>query len=216
MWRYTNTDELIHGFKYIKKIKTGSGTRYFYSQAEINAYEALKNGIRKATAAAGPDVPFKPSSKADDYYKKSKEYYKKEFDTVDSVNKTYSKLKDKDTKRRTKAESDRKAGYDRLERREKMDLSKIKDHDPDAESKKKRIKKDYAKRKQNWEDHWDDEGNFHITTIKPKLERKKKKIKKKINNTKKAVNKELHTTHKKTGNATGPLYKKPNKRHTWG
>lgn len=42
MWRYNSTEELIHGYKYIKKIKTGSGYRYFYNQAEIDAYNQQK------------------------------------------------------------------------------------------------------------------------------------------------------------------------------
>lgn len=52
MWQYISTNELTHGFKYIKKIKTGSGTRYFYTQAEIDAYNnALKRGMSRDAAA---------------------------------------------------------------------------------------------------------------------------------------------------------------------
>lgn len=40
MWKYTSTEELVHGFKYIKKIKTGKGWRYFYTPSEIKAFYA--------------------------------------------------------------------------------------------------------------------------------------------------------------------------------
>lgn len=43
MWRYTPTEELMHGHKYIKKVKTPYGYRYFYTRSEIDAYNKEKN-----------------------------------------------------------------------------------------------------------------------------------------------------------------------------
>ena len=59
MWQYNYTDELSHGSKYIKKIKTPVGYRYFYSQAEIDAYnqavKAKDDAVRAKQEAAVKD-----------------------------------------------------------------------------------------------------------------------------------------------------------------
>lgn len=247
MWRYNSTDELIHGYKYIKKIKTGNGYRYFYSQDEIDAYQKEKTA-------------FKATDRPERYYEFEKRAYKKDFDTVDRVNKNYNKIKErnkkwswlpkflyspqdpdkyrkeakehykssyenvkgvndryeerkkKEAKRTAKAESDRTAGYERIDRRERNDLKKINPKSRNAKKQKASIARKYAEDRKNWEDHWDENGNFHVTTIGQKTARKKKQLKNKVESTKKAVNKELHTTHKRKINATGPRYKKPGRR----
>jgi hypothetical protein len=62
-WKYNSLEELEHGFKYIKKIKTANGVRYFYTQAEIDAYnQGLNDGAnrprpRKKTVTGEAEIP---------------------------------------------------------------------------------------------------------------------------------------------------------------
>ena len=63
MWKYTSTEELMHGYKYIKKIKTPNGWRYFYSQAEIDAYNREVRGGTQNSSGVYPNRP-RPRRKA--------------------------------------------------------------------------------------------------------------------------------------------------------